>query len=204
MPPDAAGGAAPRCGLWKRLCVERQHGACSAQEPALRSMVSGEHGMVQRLKLERILGGDGSGHNGCAHDGPASACTMVLHRPPTHLHSTHQRACRCVNTVAFTPEGDFLLSGSDDLNVILWNWRTGGCGPPRGSAAAHAAPGPPQRGSAERAHTPRLRRRRAGKPVATFETNHLNNIFQARALPFTNNRTIVTCAADGQVHGRPH
>lgn len=29
----------------------------------------------------------------------------------------------CVNTVAFNDTGDVLLSGSDDLSIILWNWR---------------------------------------------------------------------------------
>ena len=31
----------------------------------------------------------------------------------------------CVNTVSFTPEGDTLISGSDDQQIILWEWETG-------------------------------------------------------------------------------
>ena len=31
----------------------------------------------------------------------------------------------CVNTVAFTPSGDGLVSGSDDLDIKFWNWQTG-------------------------------------------------------------------------------
>ncbi len=31
----------------------------------------------------------------------------------------------CVNTVHFNPSGDLLLSGSDDLKVIIWDWSTG-------------------------------------------------------------------------------
>lgn len=31
----------------------------------------------------------------------------------------------CVNTVAFTPDGQRLISGSDDHNISFWNWETG-------------------------------------------------------------------------------
>lgn len=44
----------------------------------------------------------------------------------------------CVNTVAFTPSGDGLVSGSDDLDIKLWNWQTGLRGF-QGSASAHPA-----------------------------------------------------------------
>ena len=68
----------------------------------------------------------------------------------------------CVNTVSFTPGGSFLLSGSDDRHICMWDW-----------AAASV----------------RLR----------FKSGHSNNVFQARALPNSSDRTIVSCAADGQV-----
>lgn len=32
----------------------------------------------------------------------------------------------CVNTVSFSPDGELLVSGSDDQNVIVWDWATGG------------------------------------------------------------------------------
>ncbi|GIL83639.1 hypothetical protein Vretimale_10439 [Volvox reticuliferus] len=68
----------------------------------------------------------------------------------------------CVNTVSFNPSGDLLVSGSDDQNVFLWDWRRG------------------------------VRRLR-------FEPGHNNNIFQARFLPGTHDKSLITCAADGQV-----
>lgn len=38
-----------------------------------------------------------------------------------------------------------------------------------------------------------------GKVKLSFHTGHTNNIFQARFMPYTNDKTIVTCAADGEV-----
>ena len=31
----------------------------------------------------------------------------------------------CVNTVAFNPSGDRLVSGSDDLHINIWDWQLG-------------------------------------------------------------------------------
>jgi WD40 repeat protein len=33
----------------------------------------------------------------------------------------------CVNTVCFTPDGSRLISGSDDLHLIIWDWQNGAC-----------------------------------------------------------------------------
>ncbi|KAJ0700103.1 putative transcription factor WD40-like family [Helianthus annuus] len=68
----------------------------------------------------------------------------------------------CVNTVSFNPDGDVLVSGSDDRKVILWDWET-------------------------------------GNVKLSFHSGHGNNIFQAKIMPGTDDRSIVTCAADGQV-----
>lgn len=68
----------------------------------------------------------------------------------------------CVNTVNFNPAGDLLVSGSDDKDVIVWNWA-------------------------------------AKNEILSFPSGHLDNVFQARIMPFTDDRTIVTSAADGQV-----
>lgn len=67
-----------------------------------------------------------------------------------------------MNTVYFNPSGNLLVSGSDDKEVIVWNWE-------------------------------------AKIKNFAFSSGHSDNIFQARIMPFTDDRTIVTSAADGQV-----
>ena len=42
-----------------------------------------------------------------------------------------------------------------------------------------------------------------GARKLTYKSGHHNNVFQARFLPHSNNSTIVTCAADGQVSLSP-
>ncbi|KAL6766824.1 hypothetical protein ACKKBG_A37510 [Auxenochlorella protothecoides x Auxenochlorella symbiontica] len=68
----------------------------------------------------------------------------------------------CVNTVTFTPDGEGLLSGSDDQLIKLWDWRR-------------------------------------GVEVLSYDSGHTDNVFQARAIPGTDNRTVVSSGADGQV-----
>lgn len=68
----------------------------------------------------------------------------------------------CVNTVAFNPTGERLVSGSDDLHINVWDWQL-------------------------------------GKTSLRFHSGHRNNVFQAKTLPESADKTIVTCAADGQV-----
>ncbi|XP_010253513.1 PREDICTED: DDB1- and CUL4-associated factor 8-like isoform X1 [Nelumbo nucifera] len=68
----------------------------------------------------------------------------------------------CVNAVEFNSTGDFLVSGSDDTEVILWNWAT---------------------------RTKKL----------SYPSGHIDNIFQTRIMPFTDDRKIVTSAGDGQI-----
>lgn len=38
-----------------------------------------------------------------------------------------------------------------------------------------------------------------GKVKLSFHSGHGNNVFQAKFMPFSDDRTIVTCAADGMV-----
>lgn len=68
----------------------------------------------------------------------------------------------CVNTVEFNFTGDRIVSGSDDRQVMFWNWA-------------------------------------AKTLVFSYPSGHHDNIFQARIMPFTDDRKIVTSAADGQV-----
>ncbi|KAL3160011.1 hypothetical protein ABBQ38_010398 [Trebouxia sp. C0009 RCD-2024] len=68
----------------------------------------------------------------------------------------------CVNTVAFNPTGERLVSGSDDLHINIWDWQL-------------------------------------GKTLLSFHSGHRNNVFQAKTLPESADKTIVTCAADGKV-----
>lgn len=39
-----------------------------------------------------------------------------------------------------------------------------------------------------------------GRIKLAFHTGHNNNVFQAKFMPFSDDRSIVTCAADGQVY----
>uniref|UniRef100_A0A1J3G5E7 DDB1-and CUL4-associated factor 8 n=1 Tax=Noccaea caerulescens TaxID=107243 RepID=A0A1J3G5E7_NOCCA len=80
------------------------------------------------------------------------------------LHKKLRKHKACVNTVSFNADGDIILSGSDDRQVILWNWE---------SASS----------------TVKL----------SFDSGHRDNIFQAKFMPFSDDRSIVTSAADGQV-----
>lgn len=68
----------------------------------------------------------------------------------------------CVNTVTFNGTGELLFSGSDDRQIIVWDWE-------------------------------------AKQKKLAYDSGHHNNVFQARPMPFTNDRTVVTCAADGEV-----
>lgn len=68
----------------------------------------------------------------------------------------------CVNTIQFNAAGDYLVSGSDDQEVKIWNWAT---------------------------KTLEL----------SYPSGHYDNIFQVKIMPFTDDRRIVTSAADGQV-----
>ncbi|KAF3791362.1 DDB1- and CUL4-associated factor 8 [Nymphaea thermarum] len=68
----------------------------------------------------------------------------------------------CVNTVHFNPTGDLLVSGSDDKQIIFWNWAQ------------------------------KMKK-------FSYYSGHEDNVFQARVMPFTNNCSVITSAADGQV-----
>uniref|UniRef100_A0A1D1Y1C5 DDB1-and CUL4-associated factor 8 n=1 Tax=Anthurium amnicola TaxID=1678845 RepID=A0A1D1Y1C5_9ARAE len=68
----------------------------------------------------------------------------------------------CVNTVHFNPSGDLLISGSDDEQVIFWNWT-------------------------------------AKSKKFSYHSGHSGNVFQARVMPFSDDRTVITSAADGQI-----
>lgn len=68
----------------------------------------------------------------------------------------------CVNAIHFNPAGDLLVSGSDDKDIIVWNWAT-------------------------------------KSREIMYHSGHLENVFEVRVMPYTDDRTIITSAADGQV-----
>ncbi|CAM6084053.1 unnamed protein product [Calypogeia fissa] len=78
------------------------------------------------------------------------------------LYGTLDGHVSCVNTVHFNPTGDLLVSGSDDKDIVIWDWAS---------------------------KTKKL----------SYYSGHSSNVFQARIMPFSDDRSIVSCAADGQV-----
>lgn len=82
------------------------------------------------------------------------------------LHGKLNGHKECVNTVEFNSTGDVLVSGSDDRQVIFWDWA-------------------------------------AKSKTFSYPSGHLDNIFQARIMPFTDDRKIVTSSCDGQVNLHP-
>ncbi|XP_023637754.1 DDB1- and CUL4-associated factor 8 isoform X2 [Capsella rubella] len=68
----------------------------------------------------------------------------------------------CVNALEFNSAGDILVSGSDDRQIMLWNWLN-------------------------------------GIKTLSYPSGHCENVFQTKFIPFTDDRTIITSGADGQV-----
>lgn len=62
----------------------------------------------------------------------------------------------------FNPSGQTLVSGSDDRQIIVWDWE-------------------------------------AKAKKFAYPSGHTGNVFQALVMPFTDDRTVITAAADGQV-----
>ncbi|GKB11579.1 DDB1- and CUL4-associated factor 8-like protein, partial [Tanacetum coccineum] len=74
---------------------------------------------------------------------------------------TLEKHSRSVSTLSFNADGDILVSGSDDRDVILWDWETG-C------------------------------------VKLSFNSRHRRKVMEAKIMPETGDRSIVTCGADGQ------
>nr|GEY07592.1 hypothetical protein [Tanacetum cinerariifolium] len=74
---------------------------------------------------------------------------------------TLERHSGCVSRLSFN-DGDILVSGSDDRDVILWDWEIG-C------------------------------------VKLSFNSRHRHKVLEAKIMPETDDRSIVTCGADGQV-----
>lgn len=68
----------------------------------------------------------------------------------------------CVNAIEFNSTGDIVVSGSDDRDVIFWDWQ-------------------------------------ASSKKLSYASGHLDNIFQTKIMPYTDDCRIVTSAGDGQV-----
>ena len=43
----------------------------------------------------------------------------------------------------------------------------------------------------------------SGRTKLCFDSGHSNNVFQAKFMPLSDDRSIATCAADGQVRPSP-
>ena len=78
------------------------------------------------------------------------------------LHAKLRGHQGCVNTVHFNLSGNLLVSGSDDEQVIFWDWV--------------------------------VQRKRF-----SYHSGHSDNVFQARIMPYTDDKKVITSAADGQV-----
>jgi len=79
-----------------------------------------------------------------------------------NLHGKLNGHGGCVNTIHFNPSGEILVSGSDDKQIIFWNWAT-------------------------------------KNKTLSYYSGHQDNVFQARIMPFTDDRSVITSASDGQV-----
>lgn len=69
----------------------------------------------------------------------------------------------CVNAIAFNSTGELLVSGSDDRQIMLWDWA-------------------------------------AEKLKLSYQSGHLDNVFQTKFMPFTDDSKIVSASADCQVN----
>ncbi|KAH6597713.1 hypothetical protein BASA50_004318 [Batrachochytrium salamandrivorans] len=90
----------------------------------------------------------------------------------------------CVNTLAWSSDGDVLLSGSDDTCICLWRYS------PNGSSSNSSN----NNSSATNAH-----RRVSPLLLTRILTGHTANIFSAQFMPGLSHSTIVTCAGDNSI-----
>ena len=72
--------------------------------------------------LERQAGFDSSSASTVFHQRACSSVDLIHRLQLDRKLDGHEG---CVNTVAFTPDGECLVSGSDDLYINVWNWQTG-------------------------------------------------------------------------------
>ncbi|KAJ6368879.1 hypothetical protein OIU78_001280 [Salix suchowensis] len=102
--------------------------------------------------------------NVCKRELGQLSLAISLTASPLLRLETHKKLEKhdgCVNTLSFNAGGDILVSGLDDLRVILWDWET-------------------------------------GRDKLSIRSGHDNNVFQANFMPFSDDRTIITCAAYGE------
>lgn len=140
---------------------------------------------------------------GCDHtELPLPRCVLAhQHLVPELCGASRRLPAGCVNTVHFSPDGRVLVSGSDDQDIRFWDWQTGTttlrCSR---RAGAQQAPAPAQGAC--------VRPGQSGPPTTQlgpaalrcrWASGHTNNVFQARVMPESCNKTVISCAADGQV-----
>lgn len=72
--------------------------------------------------LDRQAGAKGSRNPCVFHQQPGRSLDLIHRLQLDRKLDGHEG---CVNTVAFTPSGERLVSGSDDLYINVWDWQTG-------------------------------------------------------------------------------
>ena len=73
--------------------------------------------------LDRQAGSSDGASSPVAFQQQAGRSLSLVHRLRLDRKLANHEGC--VNTVAFNPTGDRLVSGSDDLHINIWDWQLG-------------------------------------------------------------------------------
>lgn len=102
----------------------------------------------------------------------------------------------CVNSLQFNDSGTKLVTGSDDLNIVIWDWVKGSAVPRDKVGSVRAGSG---RGRRIFSNVDDSDSQDDAAILTIYASGHRSNVFQAKFMPFTNDATVVSCARDGQV-----